>query len=104
VSKDEMQSLLRAVLGKYATLSHADLADAMRRNKNVLETTDGTASDGSFYQIEANAIWDSAPGGSIRVIADLCVDGGRLLLGFLPIYWPDAIEDFIMRPDGSFIE
>lgn len=79
----------------------ADRIDRDRKALKRLDHIDGTASDGTSYQLEFEAFWDDKPGGNIRVIGDLSAEPQIPLLGF--IYRPDCADCFIMRPDGTFI-
>jgi len=51
--------------------------------------------EGDRYQYEIQVLWDSSPGGDIRVLGAID-DGG--IRAIVPL-----TGDFIMAPDGSFI-
>jgi len=55
-----------------------------------------TGTSGTHYQIEVEIFWDNKPNGNARVLG-LIDDGG--IRAFLPLS-----EDFIMTPDGSFVD
>jgi hypothetical protein len=60
------------------------------------ETFQITGEDGSSYQLEAQAFWDGSKGGDVRVMVAADDGGWR---AFKPL-----TDDFIMRPDGSFVD
>lgn len=106
MTKDEMRKLLSEHLAKYRSWSYAQLAERVEHTRQAcdcLEHIEGDASDGTPYQIELQAFWDDKPHGNIRVSGNLSAEPQRPLLGFLPIYIPDVIDDFIMSPDGRFV-
>ena len=55
-----------------------------------------TGEEGRPYQLEAQAFWDSGKGGDVRVMVAADDGGWR---AFKPL-----TGDFIMRPDGSFVD
>lgn len=98
MSKDEMRAILSEHLAKFRAWSYAQLAERVERD--CLQHIEGTASDGTRYQMEFQAFWDDKPQGDVRICGDLSAEPQRLLLGFLPIYTPDVTDSFIMSPDG----
>ena len=107
MSKDEKNAMLAEHLAKFRAWSYAQLAERVerdRREHDCLEHTEATAPDGTTVQMEFNACWDDKPGGDVRVYGDLSASPQKPLLGFIPIYTPDVMDSFIMRPDGSFVD
>ena len=106
MSKDEMRKILAEHMAKFRTWTYAELAEAVERSRRMhdcLEHLEGTAPDGTRYQIEFQAFWDDKPHGDIRVCGDLSAEPPRPLLGCIPIYTPDVTDSFIMSPDGRFV-
>ena len=54
------------------------------------------ASSGKPYQIEVEAMWDGQPDSDLRVV--VTIDDGSLRWATVPL-----VEDFIIRPDGTFV-
>jgi hypothetical protein len=52
--------------------------------------------DGIAYQLEIEAIWDITQGEDVRVIVSVDDGGWRAL--------KPLTQDFVMRPDGSFVD
>jgi hypothetical protein len=107
MTKDEMHEALNTHLAVFRSWSYAALAERVEidnRNGDCLEHIEGVGLDGTEYQLEFNAFWDDKPNGDIRVRGALSAEPQRRLLGFLPIYMPHASEEFIMSPDGSFVD
>ena len=106
MTKDEMQSILANHLARFRTWSYERLAEHVerdRRDHDCLDHCEGTAPDGTTYQMEFNAFWDDKPHGDIRVCGDLSADPQKRRLRFLPVYTPDVTDSFIMSPDGRFV-
>jgi len=59
------------------------------------ETKEVVGRDGQPYQLEIEAVWDSAKGEDVRII--VAADNGGCS-AFKPL-----TGSFIMRPDGSFV-
>ena len=93
MNKEEARRVLRKELEAYRSRSYSELQDLIR-DPEVIEAR---AASGTRYQIEVEAVWENQPGGDLRVIAS--IDD----YGFLSFVHPVS-EDFILRPDGSFIE
>ena len=107
MSKDEMHKILSEHLAKFRTWSYAQLAERVERDRKAhdcLEHIEGTAPDGTRYQMEFQVLWDDKPHGAVRVCGDLSAGRQRPLLGFIPVYTPDVTDSFIMNPDGRFID
>lgn len=101
-----MRSVLADHLAKFRVRTYDDLAREIEhtgREHDCLAHFEGTAEDGTPYQIELNVFWDDQPKGNIRVAGDITVEPQKRLLGFLPIFRPNLNDDFIIAPDGSFV-
>lgn len=106
MSKDEMRCVLLEYMAKFRAWSYGQLAERVvrdHREHDCLEHIEGTAPDGTKYQMEFQAFWDDVPYGDIRVCGDLLAEPQRPLLGFIPVYVPDVTDSFIMSPDGQFV-
>ena len=106
MTKDEMRAILAQQLAKFRTWSYAQLAERVERDRvarDCLEHVEGTAPDGTQYQIEFNALWDDKPNGDVRVLGSLSAEPQKPLLGFIPIYTPDVTDSFIVSPEGRFV-
>ena len=101
-----MSTILARQLARFRAWSYAQLAERVERDRvahDCLEHIEGTAPDGTQYQIEFNALWDDKPNGDVRVCGSLSTEPQKPLLGFIPIYTPDVSDSFIMSPDGRFV-
>jgi len=106
MSKEEMRAILSEHLAKFRVWTYAQLAERVKRDRQAhdcLEHIEGTAPDGTRYQMEFQAFWDGKPYGDVRVCGDLSAEPQRPLLGFIPVYTPDVTDSFIMSPDGRFV-
>jgi len=104
MSKDEMHKILTGHLEKFRTWGYAQLAERVeqdRKTHDCLEHIEGTAPDGTEYQMEFQALWNDKPGGEIIVFADFFASPQRPLLGFIPLYSPDASDSLIISPSGQ---
>jgi len=104
--QDTLSAILTQHLATYRKMSHSELATRLESpgDEDHLEVINGTAADGTTYTIETNILWDDRSKRHIRVISDLSTDTRDCLLGFIPIFSPNLIEDFIIAPDGRFID
>jgi hypothetical protein len=68
-----------------------------------LDVIEGNATDGTEYTIEVNLVWDDEEKQHIRVMGDLSSGTRGCLFGFIPVFTPDATDDFIIAPDGSTV-
>lgn len=103
---DDKQLLLAEHLAEFRNWTYDVLVleiDRTRKAHDCLRHTEGVFDDGTEYQIEFNVFWDDKRGGNVRVCADITTAPQRPLLGFLPVYTPDATDSFIMAPDGTFV-
>ncbi len=88
-------------------LGYKFLADAIRASSGSsaeLELLEAINEEGKEFQIEVTAFWDDKPNKDIRVTADVLPVPMKPILGFIPIYISKAGDDFIIRPDGSFVD
>ena len=94
MDKKEARDILRGELALYRAKTYAELL-SLRDNKI---TSTVTAPSGQTYYIVIDAFWDSKdkPYDDLRV-SGLIDDGGWR--AFIPL-----VEDFIMRPDGTFVD
>ena len=102
MTKEEMCYILSEHLNQYRSWSYSQLVKYV--DKGYLKTAEGTAPDGTDYQMDFQVFWDDEPLGNIRVIGSFWAEPKRPLLGFIPIYTPDATNCFIMCPDGKLID
>lgn len=86
----------------FRACSYARLAGCVKRD-GFLDSIEGTAADGTRYQMEFQVFWDADPDGDVRVFGDLCMEPQKPLLGILPVYVSDATDSFIMSPDGEIV-
>lgn len=92
MNKSEARSILADFLERFRQLSYKEFA----RMVDSVEVDEVRGESGVTYNLEAVVVWDDQPGGVIRVMASVD-DGG--LRAFFPM--PD---DFLMGPDGQFID
>jgi hypothetical protein len=90
VDKEEAKEVLTREFRHLRRLTFGELKHFLHPASEVC-----VANSGKTYQVEINAVWDSAPGENLRVIVSVD-DGG--LRSLHPIS-----DDFIIAPDGSFI-
>ena len=91
MNKDEARSLLRPIVAGLRAQSRVELLKLL----DLPESFTVTASSGTDYQIEVDAVWDRKPDGDLRVMV-LIDDGGWS--AFRPMS-----DDFIVAPDGTFV-
>ena len=104
---DEKRAILSEHLGRYRAWNYQQLAERLgrfRSDSGFLGTVEGIAPDGTAYQMEFNVFWDDTPCGDVRVIGDLTTMPKDLSEKPVPVYSPDVTDDFIMRPNGSFVD
>jgi len=92
MNSPEARTVLSEYLRRYRSMSYKELQRLLKEQD--CDKTLGPS--GTSYQVEIEAVWDSKPGGNIRVMGH--IDDGSLLRAIAPIS-----EDFIMASDGSFI-
>src|SRR4051794_33842976 len=94
MNKERASQILLEQLEKAKALSYAQLKTFVLQGKSDnYDLIDG----GKTYEIEIQYFWDSGKPGNIRVAGAINESGGW------SAYRPHS-EDFIIRPDGSFIE
>ncbi|HBJ82990.1 MAG TPA: hypothetical protein DDZ88_03765 [Verrucomicrobiales bacterium] len=106
MSTDEMRRILAGRLAKFRAWSHAQLAERVVRDGQTggcLDHIEGTAPDGTEYQMEFQAMWKDQPGGAVVVLGDFSASPQRPLWGFIPIYTPNVTDSFILSPDGGLM-
>ena len=87
---DAARRILARELDRYRSMPHSALADLIGA-VGAIEVDGG---DGITYQIEIEILWDTSPGGDLRVIGSIDDGGWR---AFVPLS-----DDFIMTPEGRF--
>jgi len=92
LNREEAITILRERIRSLRELSYADLLRYLD-NATVYEVF---GPDGQAYQIEVVAMWDDLPDSDLLVVAS--IDDGSLRWSFSPI-----VQDFIIRPDGTFV-
>lgn len=85
----EAKSILASELSQFAARDYHDLVSAIKRTevKNV------EGGSGAHYQIEFTLLWDSQPGGDLRIIASIDDGGWRAVL--------PLTDSVIVKPDGT---
>jgi hypothetical protein len=86
------RAVLRERLAKYRQLSYADLLARI----DTVEHLDISSGGKCPWQLELQFLWDSEPGGNIRVLGSID-DGG--IRAFFPV-----ADAFIKSPSGEFID
>jgi len=92
VNQQIAHALINAELNRLRELTYSDLTELIGR----VETNELVGQDGKRYQLEIQAFWDSKKGGDVRVM--VAADDARWR-AFKPL-----TNDFIMRPNGSFVD
>ena len=92
MDRHEARLLALRHVNRYRVRGYARLV-ALIGGREVFEVT---GPSGKTYTVAVEAFWDGRPQGDLRVMAAVDDGSGR---GFMR---PEA-EDFIMRPDGSFV-
>ena len=91
MDKQEARNLLQEQFRTYRRLPYAALA----ARTGTAEHLEVVGLSGVRYQIEIVVLWDSVPGGNVRVNG--AVDDGGLR-AFLPL-----CTGFLMAPDGTLV-
>ena len=92
MDKREASEILARKLKEYSRTSYHELAARV----DAVDDVEIAGDSGIRYGVEINFIWDSRPGGPVRVIGSID-DGG----------WHSMFpltDDFIKAPDGSFVD
>ncbi len=92
MDKIEARSLLDEFVMGLKQQSYAELRGLVR-NPTCVEVRGESGVD---YQIEYEAVWDSQPGGVLRIIAS--IDDGGLISALFPV-----CADFLIKPDGEHV-
>lgn len=106
LTTQQAQDLLADHLARYRRLSYQKLARRIGRSAtdpNYPEVVHAQTPAGAEYAIKTIIVWDDAEQRNIRVMADLTAYPQVCLLGFIPIFVPDAVDSFILAPDGVFV-
>ena len=93
MDKTEVKTVLERELLKYKQLRYEKLLEII--DEAVCFSCKGDS--GAEYQIEVEAFYDDEEERNVRVMASL--DNGSLRTTFMPY-----CSDFIIRPDGSFVD
>ncbi len=97
---DEKRQILAKHMAKFRTWSYGEITARIGMAAH-LETVEWTATDGTPCFMDFDVFWDDEPHGNVRVAGYFW--GDKRVLGFLPIYMPDASDAFLMQPDGSLV-
>ena len=92
MNKEEALAVVRQKLASYRLEEYHEL---LRLLSNC-EERESVGPSGARYQIQIEALWDDQPNGDLRVLG--LIDDGSLRKLVCPLS-----DDFIMRPDGSFV-
>ena len=92
MDKEEAREVLRLIMARYREYSYAELTAMI----DDVHTSEVEGPSGVIYQIEIQVMWDLREGGDLRAIG--CSDDGSFLNALRP-----QSDDFLMRPDGSFV-
>ncbi len=92
MDNEEAVGLVEQELAKFRGEDYADLVRRIRSGSVDYEVS---APSGKTYQVEVQFLWDSQPGGDIRVMGSIDDSGWR---AFVPLN-----RAFIKAPDGSFV-
>jgi hypothetical protein len=93
MDKTEAKAILQSELEKYRQRSYESLLKLL----DDLDAYTVLGLSGIPYQIEVQAMWDSHPGGNLRVMAG--IDDGGFISAFAPL-----TDDFILSPSGEFLD
>ncbi|MEM6820416.1 MAG: hypothetical protein AAF558_00545 [Verrucomicrobiota bacterium] len=99
--KAEFRETLSNVLLSFKDKTYPELLD-FAESQEIRTFFDKTSS-GSAYQIEIQAFLDDSKSRNIRVTGDISPDPHPPLWGFIPLYLDTASDDFIMTPEGKFV-
>jgi hypothetical protein len=97
---DEKRAILSQHFAKFRNWNYEELVARIPTDGH-LETIEECAPDGTQYSISFDVLWDDKKSGNVRVIGDLSTN--RPLLGFIPIFFSDVCDSFIMSRDGRFV-
>jgi hypothetical protein len=91
MKRREADAILEQRLGELRRLPYSELERLLGND----EVTEISASSGTTYYMEVEALWDDRRRGHLRVLASID-DGG--LRAFCPLS-----KSFIVTPDGRFV-
>ena len=89
MDRTEAKSILTQELGQFAARAFDELVQSI----NHPEVRNLVGESGANYQIEFSVLWDSKPGGPLRIMASIDDGGWR---AFLPL-----TDSLIITPDGT---
>jgi len=92
LNRDEALTLLRDRIRTLRDLSYTELL----RYLNDATCDEVIAPSGQRYQIEVGAMWADQRSSDLLVFAS--IDDGSFRWSFTPL-----VQDFIIRPDGTFV-
>ena len=92
MDNDVAYVLIDAELRRLFELPYSELINRI----GIPETKQVIGEDGHSYQLEIEAIWDISSDEDVRVIVSVDDGGWRAL--------KPLTEDFVMRPDGSYVD
>jgi hypothetical protein len=92
MNEDAAYALIDAEVGRLRQWPYSELIKLVDAPEAKLVMGE----DGNSYNLEIEALWDSAEGGDVRVM--VIVDDGK--------WWfcTPLTGDFIKRPDGSYVD
>lgn len=92
MNRAEAKVVLESHVRELKKLSYAEFRSWIVERR--IETPLVKGASGIEYQVEAEALWDSQPGGNIRVLVS--VDDGGLMSTLVPLG-----DSFLISPGGS---
>ena len=97
MNKQEAKDLLNEVVTSHKDMSYTKLKVWVDSKK--VESLHLKGRSGQEYQLELQAFWDDKKAGTIRFMGSINVDGAA----WRSIFRLSLTDDFIIRPDGSFV-
>ena len=91
MDKGEAKSILEQELERYRSRSYGELLSLV----DQVVTSERVSPSGSTYQVETQVFFDNESERSLRVMSSIGDGGWRA--------WIPLCDDFIIRPDGSFV-
>ncbi len=102
----EIIDAAKSALNKYRAYDYSTLVENLKKTEedpDHVELID-IADNDDEYQIAIDACWDDKKAGDIRYDVSAFPVPIKPLLGFIPISFTSAIDGFIMKADGTFID
>jgi hypothetical protein len=96
----------KSALNKYRAYDYSALVAILRKTEedpDHVELIDVLDNDDE-YQITIDANWDDQKAGNVRYEVSAFRVPIKPLLGFMPISFTSALDGFIMKSDGTFID